>query len=49
MQHEPIGNVNGNRKQAEFSNGYDIDKVPDEGEGKDVGEGGVQDFHSAPT
>jgi len=49
MQHEPIGYIDSNRKQAEFANGSDIDKEPYDPQSKNVGEGCEQDLESTST
>lgn len=49
MQHEPIGYIDSNRKQAEFANGSDIDKEPYDPQCQNVGEGCEQDLESTST
>ena len=44
MQHEPIGYIDCNCKQAEFAHGANIDKEPDYSERKDIRQGSKQNL-----
>lgn len=49
MQHEPVGDVDGDGKEAELAHGHYIDEIPDDGQGEDVRERREEDFQTAST
>lgn len=49
VQHEPVGDVDSNGKEAELAHGHHVDEVPDDGEGENVGERSEENLGAAPT
>jgi hypothetical protein len=49
VQHEPVGDIDGDHEKAEFADWHDVDQVPNDGQSENIGQGREQDFKTTPT